>query len=150
MIIALTILTTAVVRFICIASRRFIWRNTAMIIEPRKPKAAIERFDQHQFRQRSNYYNTQLKLLQNPDLMRDVVIRLGLSPRTEFAGQSKSRYSCDFSFDVFRRQKRTEERIFAADFNRKTPDRGKQRISCSDAAKKKNWPTAMPELCSAV
>jgi polysaccharide biosynthesis transport protein len=52
--------------------------TTQMLIEPRKPKVTSKDSININFGQDANYYNTQLKLLQNNDLMRDVVIDLGL------------------------------------------------------------------------
>ncbi|MGD9563196.1 MAG: GumC family protein [Pyrinomonadaceae bacterium] len=52
--------------------------TTQMLIEPRRPKVTSKDSININFGQDANYYNTQLKLLQNSDLMRDVVLDLGL------------------------------------------------------------------------
>ncbi len=48
------------------------------MIEPRKPKVQSKEAININFGADQNYYNTQLKLLQNPDLMREVVTSLNL------------------------------------------------------------------------
>lgn len=52
--------------------------TTQMLIEPRRPKVTSKDSININFGQDANYYNTQLKLLQNAELMRDVVLDLGL------------------------------------------------------------------------
>ena len=89
-ILALTILTTAVVAFYMYRQPSVYQAQAEMIIEPRKPKPQSKEAININFGGDINYYNTQLQLLQNPDLMRDVVIRLGLhrDPNV-LGGQSK-------------------------------------------------------------
>ena len=78
MILALTILTTAVVALYMYRQPSMYMATTELIIEARKPKPQSKDSININFGGDINYYNTQLKLLQNPDLMRDVVVRLGL------------------------------------------------------------------------
>ena len=49
-----------------------------MLIEPRKPAVTSKDAININFGGDTNYYNTQLLLLQNPDLMKQVVVELGL------------------------------------------------------------------------
>ncbi|MBO0170559.1 hypothetical protein J0680_24965, partial [Vibrio parahaemolyticus] len=49
-----------------------------MVIEPRKPKMTSKDTININFGQDINYYNTQLQLLRSPELMKDVVISMGL------------------------------------------------------------------------
>ena len=78
LILALTILTTAVVALYMYRQPSVFLANTEIIIEPRKPKVQSKDSININFGNDQNYYNTQLKLLQNSELMRDVVVRLGL------------------------------------------------------------------------
>jgi len=78
-ILAITVLVTAVVA-LYMAKQPSEYRATAnMIIEPRKPsQTATKETININFGDDQKYYNTQLKLLQNPDLMKRVVVALGL------------------------------------------------------------------------
>lgn len=78
LILALTILTTVVVAIYMYRQPSQYVAMTEMIIEPRKPKPQSKESININFGNDQNYYNTQLKLLQNSELMRDVVVRLGL------------------------------------------------------------------------
>jgi polysaccharide biosynthesis transport protein len=78
LILALTILATAMTAFYMYRQPSIYEAQTTMIIEPRKQKVTQKDAININFGGDANYYNTQLKLLQNPDLMRDVVVRLGL------------------------------------------------------------------------
>ncbi|HKX84718.1 MAG TPA: polysaccharide biosynthesis tyrosine autokinase [Pyrinomonadaceae bacterium] len=77
-ILILTLLTTAVATLYMFRQPSLYSATTQMVIEPRRPKAASKDSININFGNDVNYYNTQLRLLKNPDLMRDVVIRLGL------------------------------------------------------------------------
>ncbi|HSK73993.1 MAG TPA: Wzz/FepE/Etk N-terminal domain-containing protein, partial [Pyrinomonadaceae bacterium] len=78
LILALTILTTAAVAFYMYRQPSIFEAQTGVIIEPRKPKLTSKESININFGNDMNYHNTQLKLLQNPDLMKEVVLRLGL------------------------------------------------------------------------
>ncbi len=78
LILALTILTTAVVALYMYKQPSQFEAKTEMIIEPRKPKPQSKDSISINFGNDINYYNTQLQLLQNPELMREVVVRMGL------------------------------------------------------------------------
>ncbi|HXG82991.1 MAG TPA: polysaccharide biosynthesis tyrosine autokinase [Pyrinomonadaceae bacterium] len=89
-ILAMTVITTVVVAFYMYRQPSIYEAKTEMVIEPRKPKNASKEVNIN-FGTDANYYNTQLQLLQNPDLMRDVVIRLGLHREPNlFGGQNRS------------------------------------------------------------
>ncbi|CAN5584972.1 exopolysaccharide regulatory tyrosine autokinase VpsO [soil metagenome] len=93
-ILALAIVTTAVVAFYMYKQPLIYQAHTEMIIEPRKPKQQTKDAININFGSDLNYNNTQLQLLQNPDLMRDVVVRLGLHRQPNlFDGQSKGFFS---------------------------------------------------------
>lgn len=88
-ILALTILTTAAAAFYMYRQSSVYEASTEMIIEPRKPRAQSKEININ-FNNDLNYYNTQLQLLRNPDLMRDVMVQLGLHRQPNlFANQSK-------------------------------------------------------------
>ena len=78
LILTLTLLTTAVVAFYMYRQLSIYEAKTEMIIEPRKPKVQSKDAININFGNDLNYYNTQLKMLQNEDLMRSVVINLNL------------------------------------------------------------------------
>ncbi len=93
-ILALTVLTTTVVAFYMYRQPSIYEASTEMIIEPRKPKVQSKEAININFGGDTNYYNTQLRLLQNPDLMREVVIRLNLQRDPNlFSGQSRGVFS---------------------------------------------------------
>jgi len=76
-IVALTILTTAAVAFYMYKTPLIFQAQTKMIIEPRKSSQTLKQININ-LNNDSNYYPTQLLLLQSPALMRDVIVRLGL------------------------------------------------------------------------
>ena len=92
-ILALTLITTAVVAFYMYRQPSIYEASTEMIIEPRKPIQSKEAININ-FGGDANYYNTQLRLLQNPDLMRQVVINLNLHRDPNlFSGQNQGFFS---------------------------------------------------------
>ena len=78
LILAMTILITAGVAFYMYKQPSVYESVTTMIIEPPKPKLQANQGVNINFGNDMNYYNTQLRLLKNIDLMRKVIIRLGL------------------------------------------------------------------------
>ena len=78
LILALTILVTAAAAFYMYRQPSIYQATTEILIEPRKPKVTSKDSININFGNDVNYYNTQLELLKNPDLMRKVVISLGL------------------------------------------------------------------------
>src|SRR5688572_24020676 len=85
-ILALTTLATAAVAFYMYKQPSLYQATTEMVIEPRKPKVQSKDSININFGNDANYYNTQLELLQNADLMKKVVIRLGLYKEPELFG----------------------------------------------------------------
>lgn len=76
-ILALVIVVTAAVAFYMYRQPSVYQANAQMILEPKKPKPqqnTIINFGNNDI----NYYNTQLQLMRSPELMRDVVVSLGL------------------------------------------------------------------------
>ncbi len=90
LILALTILATAFTAFYMYRQPSIYQAQTTLIIEPRKPKPTQKNDITINFGGDLNYYNTQIRLLENPDLMRDVVVRLGLQRDPNlFSAQNK-------------------------------------------------------------
>jgi len=87
LIIALSVLVTAAVAFYMYRLPLEYQATTEMLIEPRKPKVTSKDAININFGNDINYYNTQLKLMQNADLMKDVVITLGLYRDPNLFGQ---------------------------------------------------------------
>ncbi len=77
-IIAITILATAVAALYSYRQPSIYMAQTEMIIGPRKAAQTQKDSININFGEDQKYYNTQLQLLQNQDLMRRVVIALGL------------------------------------------------------------------------
>lgn len=77
LILALTILATAATAFYMYRLPSIYQAQTTLIIEPPKPKIQSSTVNIN-LGNDINYYNTQIRLLQNPDLMKKVVVRLGL------------------------------------------------------------------------
>lgn len=78
-ILGMTILVTAVVAFYMYRLPSVFEGSAVMVIQPPKPKATQNRQDVYiNFGGDQNYYNTQLRLLKNPELMQKVIIKLGL------------------------------------------------------------------------
>ncbi|MCA1625623.1 MAG: polysaccharide biosynthesis tyrosine autokinase [Acidobacteria bacterium] len=109
-ILALMILTTAVVAFYMYRQPSIFTATTEMIIEPRKPKQQTKDAININFGADANYYQTQLRLLQNPDLMRDVVVRLGLQRDPNIlGGQNKGFFSTVGSMFSSEKETRNKE-----------------------------------------
>ncbi len=77
-ILAITIIATAIVALYSYRQPSIYAAQTGMIIEPRKPEVTKKESININFGDDQKYYNTQLQLLQNMDLMKRVVISLGL------------------------------------------------------------------------
>ena len=78
LILALTILATAATAFYMYRQPSIYQAQTTMVMEPRKPKMQSKDAVYFNFGDNKNYYNTQLKLLQGPELIQEVVVRLNL------------------------------------------------------------------------
>ncbi len=111
-ILAMTVLTTTVVAFYMYRQPSVYEASAGMIIEPRKAKVQSKEAININFGGDVNYYNTQLRLLQNPDLMREVVIRLNLHRDPNlFNGQSRGIVSTVRS--IFSSEKDSEKKLSA-------------------------------------
>lgn len=77
-ILAITIIVTAVVSFYSYRQPSIYQAQTELIIEPRKPQVTQRDAININFGDDQKYYNTQLELLKNQDLMKRVVVALGL------------------------------------------------------------------------
>ena len=88
-ILALTILATAAAAFYMYRIPSQYLATTEMVIEPRKPKVQSKDSININFGNDANYYNTQLELLQSTDLMKEVVIRLGLYKDPDLFGNEE-------------------------------------------------------------
>lgn len=88
-ILALTVLATAAAAFYMYRMPSLYQATTEMVIEPRKPKVQSKDSININFGNDANYYNTQLELLQNNDLMKEVVIRLGLYKEADLFGNEE-------------------------------------------------------------
>jgi capsular exopolysaccharide synthesis family protein len=89
-ILALTIMTTAIAAFYMYRQPSEFMASTTMLIEPRRPKIQSKDSININFGGDANYYQTQLQLLQNPELMKDVVVNLGLHRQPNlFGNQNK-------------------------------------------------------------
>lgn len=88
LIVTTTILVTAVVAFYMYKQPPIYQAQTGMVIEPRKAKQTKE--ITINFNNDTNYYATQLLLLRNVELMREVVVRLNLHREPNlFGAQNK-------------------------------------------------------------
>jgi succinoglycan biosynthesis transport protein ExoP len=86
-IIAITILVTAGAAFYSFRQPSIYQAATEMIIEPRKAPQTQKDAININFGDNQLYYNTQLELLKNPDLMKRVVISLGLHKDQNLFGE---------------------------------------------------------------
>lgn len=77
-ILAITILVTAAAAFYSFRQPSIYQAQASMIIEPRKAPQTQKDAININFGDNQTYYNTQLELLKNQDLMKRVVISLGL------------------------------------------------------------------------
>jgi len=86
-ILAITILTTAAAAFYSFRQPSIYEAQASMIIEPRKVPQTQKDAININFGDNQQYYNTQLELLKNPDLMKRVVISLGLHRDANLFGE---------------------------------------------------------------
>jgi uncharacterized protein involved in exopolysaccharide biosynthesis len=85
-ILAITVLATAAAALYMYRQPSLYQATTEMVIEPRKPKIQSKDSININFGNDANYYNTQLELLQSTDLLKEVVIRLGLYKEADIFG----------------------------------------------------------------
>jgi capsular exopolysaccharide synthesis family protein len=89
-ILGITVLVTAAAAIYSYRQPSIFQAQTSIIIEPRKPEVTRKDVININFGNDQTYYNTQLKLLQSHDLMKRVVIALGLHREPNlFAGESR-------------------------------------------------------------
>ncbi len=86
-IVAIVILITAAVSFYSYRQPSIYEARTGMIIEPRKPPQTQKDAININFGDDQKYYNTQFELLKNPDLMKRVVVSLGLHREANLFGE---------------------------------------------------------------
>ncbi|HMJ08135.1 MAG TPA: polysaccharide biosynthesis tyrosine autokinase, partial [Pyrinomonadaceae bacterium] len=87
-ILALALIVTTAVAFYMYRLPSQYTGATEMLIEPRKPKMTSKDSININFGNDVNYYNTQLQLLKSPELMKKVVISLGLYRDADRLGSS--------------------------------------------------------------
>ncbi|HMQ03218.1 MAG TPA: polysaccharide biosynthesis tyrosine autokinase [Pyrinomonadaceae bacterium] len=104
-ILALTILVTSAAAFYMYRQKPEYEATTLMLIEPRRPKVTSKDSININFGNDVNYYNTQLKLLQNAELMREVVVDLKLHEKPDLFG-SPSRGFGETLRSIFTSEKR--------------------------------------------
>ena len=85
-ILAITVLATAATALYMYKQPSVYQATTEMVIEPRKPKVQSKDSININFGNDANYYNTQLELLQSTDLLKEVVVRLGLYKEADLFG----------------------------------------------------------------
>lgn len=89
-ILAITLITTAAAAFYSYRQPSVYQAQASMIIEPRKPEVTRKDAININFGDDTKYYNTQLQLLQNQDLMKRVVVALNLHREPNlFDGQGR-------------------------------------------------------------
>ena len=86
-IVAITILVTAAVAFYSFRMPSVYQAQTGILIEPRKAPQTQKDAININFGDDFKYYNTQLEILKNPDLMKRVVISLGLQRDANLLGE---------------------------------------------------------------
>lgn len=96
-ILALTVLVTTIMAFYMYRQPSVYEATTTMIIEPRKPNVQSKDAININFGyDTTSYYNTQIRLLQNPDLMRDVIVRSGLYRQPNLLGSQNRGFFSTF------------------------------------------------------
>ncbi|MGI8813238.1 MAG: GumC family protein [Pyrinomonadaceae bacterium] len=111
-ILALALIVTAAVAFYMYRQPSQYMARTEMLIEPRKPKVTSKDSININFGQDANYYNTQLQMLQSPDLMKKVVTALGLYREADLFGSNNRGIGSTFR-SIFSSGKPSDERINA-------------------------------------
>ena len=87
-ILAITLIVTSAVALYMFKQPAQYLAVAQMIIEPPKPKVTDKDSININFGSDANYTNTQLQLLRSPELMRDVVVELGLYREPDLFGGS--------------------------------------------------------------
>ncbi len=89
LILALTLLATTAATFYMFSLPTRYAATTTLVIEPRKPKVASKDSININFGVDQNYYQTQLQLLQSPELMQKVVTELGIYNEAGLLGKGR-------------------------------------------------------------
>lgn len=93
-ILAITLIVTSAVALYMYKQPHQYLASTQLIIEPPKPKVTDKDSININFGGDANYTNTQLQLLRSPELMKDVVVELGLYRNPDlFGGQNRSLFA---------------------------------------------------------
>lgn len=93
-ILAITLIVTSAVALYMFRQPHQYMATSQMIIEPPKPKVTDKDSININFGSDVNYTNTQLQLLRSPDLMKDVVVELGLYREPDlFDGSNRGFFS---------------------------------------------------------
>ncbi|MBX7172716.1 MAG: polysaccharide biosynthesis tyrosine autokinase [Pyrinomonadaceae bacterium] len=108
-ILAMTILVTAAVAFYMYQLPSMYESSATMVITLPKPKLGSEREVYINLGYDNNYVNTQLRLLKTPELMRDVVLKLGLYKDPNLFGKSNKGF-IDSLRSIFSRNKSNENK----------------------------------------
>lgn len=87
-VLALVTVVTAAAAFYSLRLPSVYQANTEMMIEPRSKPVTSKDSININFGNEESYYNTQLQLLQNPDLMKRVVVSLNLHHEASLPGES--------------------------------------------------------------
>ncbi len=89
MILAITLVATTAAAFYMFSLPSRYSASTTLVIEPRKPKVASRDSININFGVDQNYYQTQLQLLQSPELMQKVVTELGIYDQPGILGKGR-------------------------------------------------------------
>lgn len=87
LILACTVVVTAAAALYSFRQPSIYSATTSLIINPRKPPQTAKDSINISFGEDQKYYNTQLRLLQNRDLMKRVVVTLGLQRQPNLLGE---------------------------------------------------------------
>ncbi|QYO66674.1 polysaccharide biosynthesis tyrosine autokinase [Leptolyngbya sp. 7M] len=90
-ILAIVVLATAATAFYMYRQPTQYQSTLELLIEPRKPRVTSKDSININFGNDLNYYNTQIQLLSNPGLMRDVIVELGLHRQPDLFGNRSGR-----------------------------------------------------------
>lgn len=85
-VLALAVVMTAAAAFYSFRQPSIYQANSELIIEARKPQVTQKDAININFGNEQNYYNTQLQLLQNPDLLKKVIVALNLHHEASLPG----------------------------------------------------------------
>ncbi|MCS6873626.1 MAG: polysaccharide biosynthesis tyrosine autokinase [Pyrinomonadaceae bacterium] len=131
-IIALVVIITSLVAFYMYRQPSIYKATATLLIEPRKPKVQSKDTISINFGYDVNYFNTQEKLLESPELIKEVVIRLQLYRNPEVLSSKSSGFTAFFK-SLF--NSNTEENkgkilpIISEQLQEQSPDKLEARLS---------------------